>query len=146
EWKLDGARIQVHRLGPEVRVFTRNLADVTERVPEVVTAAGALPVDAAILDGEAIALRPDGRPHPFQVTMGRFGTRLEDAALRRDVPLSAFSFDLLHLDGEDLIDRPNEERARLLAERIPAELRTPRIVAGEGSEAEAFLDDALARG
>ena len=89
EWKLDGARIQVHRLGDEVRVFTRNLADVTDRVPEIVEAIRALPLEAAVLDAEAIALRPDGRPHPFGVTMSRFGSRSRsdlDAAPRRDSP------------------------------------------------------------
>ena len=105
EWKLDGARIQVHRLGREVRAFTRSLADVTDRVPEVAAAALALPVDAVVLDGEVIALRPDGRPHPFQVSMSRFGSSLDDR-LSESVPLSSFFFDCLHLDGDDLIDRP----------------------------------------
>ena len=75
EWKLDGARIQIHRLGDEVRVFTRNLADVTDRVPEIVETIRRLPLEAAVFDAEAIALRPDGRPHPFGLTMSRFGSR-----------------------------------------------------------------------
>ena len=74
EAKLDGARIQVHRLGDEIRVYTRNLNDATERLPEVVAIAAALPVSAVILDGEAIALGDDGRPLAFQATMSRFGT------------------------------------------------------------------------
>jgi ATP-dependent DNA ligase I len=146
EWKLDGARLQVHRLGSEVRAFTRTLADVTERVPEVVEAIRELDVEALILDGEAIALRPDGRPYPFQVTMSRFGSRLEVDRNRRAVPLSTFSFDLLHLDGVDLIDRPAEERFSIMATALPEGLRVPRKVASEQDEASLVLDDALARG
>jgi DNA ligase-1 len=146
EWKLDGARIQVHRLDGEVRAFTRNLADITDRVPEVVEAVRDLPVDAVILDGEAIALRPDGRPHPFQMTMSRFGSRLDVPQLRRTVPLSSFFFDALHLDGDDLIDRPTQERIAALDPRIPGELRVPRTVTADLEDAERFLDGALERG
>ena len=146
EWKLDGARIQVHRLEGEVRAFTRNLADITDRVPEVVQAVRALPIEAVILDGEAIALRPDGRPHPFQVTMSRFGSRLDVPELRRTVPLSPFFFDILHLDGEDLIDRPARERFAVLTARTPEALRVPRIETADPDEAERFLDDALEHG
>jgi DNA ligase-1 len=146
EWKLDGARIQVHRLDQEVRAFTRNLADITDRVPEVVEAVRALPVEAVILDGEALALHPDGRPHPFQVTMSRFGSRLEVPELRRTVPLSPFFFDVLHLDDDDLIDRPTEERLAALSSRTPEGLRVPRIETADPGEAERFLDGALERG
>ena len=146
EWKLDGARLQVHRLDGEVRAFTRNLADITDRVPEVVEAVRELPVDAVILDGEAIALRPDGRPYPFQMTMSRFGSRLDVPELRRTVPLSSFFFDVLHLDGEDLIDRPTRERIAALDARIPGGLQVPRIVTAEQQDADRFLDDALERG
>ncbi|MGH3101379.1 MAG: ATP-dependent DNA ligase, partial [Thermoleophilia bacterium] len=99
EWKLDGARVQVHRDGGEVAVYTRTLDDITVRVPEVVAAALALPVRAAVLDGEVIALHPDGRPHPFQVTASRVGSRLEVERLAAALPLTVFLFDLLHLDG-----------------------------------------------
>jgi DNA ligase-1 len=146
EWKFDGARIQVHRLGPEVRAFTRNLADCTDRVPEVVEAVRALPVEAAVLDGEAIALRPDGRPHPFQVTMSRFGSRLAVEQLRGTVPLSVFFFDCLHLDGEDLIDRAARERFAALADRLPEQMAVPRIEDEDAAEVERFLDAALSRG
>ncbi|HXF71546.1 MAG TPA: ATP-dependent DNA ligase [Actinomycetota bacterium] len=142
EWKLDGVRIQVHRLGQDVRVFTRNLAEATDRVPEVVAAVASLPVRAAVLDGEAIALRPDGRPRPFQETMSRFGSRLDAARL----PLAAFFFDLLHLDGADLLDRPLEERWARLAAVVPEELRVPRVEDPSAPDARRFLDDALARG
>jgi DNA ligase 1 len=146
EWKLDGARLQVHRLGDEVRAFTRNLADITDRVPEIVERVRALEVEAIVLDGEAIALRADGRPHPFQVTMSRFGTRTNDASSRASVPLSAFFFDCLHLDGEDLLGLPARERLRALDERLPEELRVPRIESPDADEAAAFLEETLERG
>jgi DNA ligase 1 len=148
EWKLDGARIQIHRLGDEVRVFTRNLADVTDRVPEIVDAIRHVPLEAAVFDAEAIALRADGRPHPFGLTMSRFGSRSRNdlTELRADYPLSAFAFDVLHLYGEDLIDRPAAERFGALEERLPEALRVRRIVADDPAEAERFLDDALDRG
>jgi ATP-dependent DNA ligase I len=145
EWKIDGARIQVHRLGEDVRAFTRNLADVTERLPEVVERIADLPVEAMVVDGEVVALRPDGRPHPFQVTMGRFGSRRDMEKQRTGVPLSGFFFDCLHLDGDDLIDRPAVERFAALA-WFPRELVVPRTIAAEAADARAFLDDALARG
>ena len=146
EWKLDGTRVQVHRSGDEVRAFTRNLADITDRVPEIVEATRALDVDAVVLDGEAIALQPDGRPHRFQQTMSRFGSKVKVEEARRAVPLSPFFFDVLHLDGGDLIDRPARERLVALDARIPEQLRVPRIETADAAEAERFLEDALARG
>jgi DNA ligase-1 len=146
EWKLDGARIQVHRLGDEVRVYTRNLADITGRVPEVVEAVQRLPVEAIVLDGEAIALAADGRPRPFQVTGSRFGSRLEVEQLRATVPLSPFFFDCLHLDGDDLLDLPARERLVALDARLPGSLIVPRIATADAATAGAFLDSALERG
>jgi ATP-dependent DNA ligase I len=144
EWKLDGARIQAHRLGDEVRIFTRNLADITDRVPEIVSALGGLDVDAIVLDGEAIALRADGRPELFQVTMSRFGTKA--AADESSTPLTAFFFDCLLVDGDDLVDAPTRERLAALGERLPPELVVPRIETDDVDAAQAFLGDALARG
>jgi DNA ligase-1 len=146
EWKLDGARIQVHRLRDEVRVFTRNLADVTARVPEIVEHVRSLPAESIVLDGEAIALRSDGRPHPFQVTMSRFGSRLEVDQHRRTVPLSPFFFDCLHLEGRDLIDLPTEERFSVLAAGVPERMRVPWTVASDMDDAQPVLDAALAAG
>ena len=146
EWKLDGARLQVHRLGEEVRAYTRSLADVTDRVPEVVEAVRRLPLTAAVLDGEVIALRPDGRPHPFQVTMGRFGSSGERDGSRESVPLSPFFFDCLHVDGDDLLDRPASERLALLDARVPEQSRITRIETADAAEAERFLENALAHG
>jgi ATP-dependent DNA ligase I len=146
EWKLDGARIQVHRAGDEVRAFTRNLADITDRVPEIVEAVRGLPVDAIVLDGEAIALGAEGRPLPFQVTMSRFGSKVKVDEVRKKVPLSPFFFDVLHLDGEDLIDQPASARLAALAERLPEELRVRRIETADPVEGQRFLEDALAHG
>ena len=143
EWKLDGARIQVHRDGDDVAVFTRTLDDVTPRVPEVVEAALALPARAVVLDGEAIALRADGRPRPFQVTASRFGSRRDVETSRRATPLTPFLFDVLHLDGDDLLDAPLSERAERLDEVVPHRLRPGRAPT---SGAQALLEDALARG
>jgi ATP-dependent DNA ligase I len=145
EWKLDGARIQVHRSGAEVAVFTRTLDEITGRVPEVVEAALALPVTSAVLDGEAIALAPGGRPLPFQVTGARIAGRRNVAALRGEVPLTAVVFDLLHLDGHDLLDRPGGERAAALAAAAP-DLIVPRLAEPDPAAAAAFAADALARG
>ena len=145
EWKLDGARLQVHRSGNEVRAFTRSLADVTDRVPEVVAATRRLPFDTVVLDSEVIALTANGRPFPFQDTMSRFGSS-GAPGVRDRVPLTPFFFDCLHLDGEDLLDRPYVERAELLQARVPEESRIPRIETADAATGEAFLDAALARG
>jgi DNA ligase 1 len=146
EWKIDGIRIQVHRNGPEVRVFTRTLDEITARVPEIVAAAGSLDVTTAILDGEAIALRPDGRPRPFQVTAARTASHADVAAQREQTPLTAFFFDLLHLDGTDLLDEPASDRFDSLTSILPAGLLIPRIVTADLSEATGFFDAVIERG
>jgi ATP-dependent DNA ligase I len=146
EWKLDGARIQVHRSGADVGVYTRSLDDITARVPEVVEAALALPVSTVVLDGEAIALRADGRPEPFQVTASRVGSRGDPTALRARTPLSPVLFDVLHLDGADLLDASGAERAAALAGVVPAPLRVPRVVAGSVPDASAAFAAALSHG
>jgi DNA ligase-1 len=146
EYKLDGARLQVHRAGDEIRAFTRNLADATSRLPEVVELVARLPVESAILDGEVIALREDERPRAFQMTMSRFGSKLEVEAGRRSVPLFPFFFDCLHLDGDDLIDRPLTERHAALESRVEDSLLIPRMVTDRREEAEGWLEAALSRG
>jgi ATP-dependent DNA ligase I len=146
EWKIDGIRIQVHRDDSGVSVFTRTLDNITTRVPEIVEVALALDVRAAVLDGEAVALRPDGRPRPFQVTASRTGTQADVARQRADVPLTAFFFDLLHLDGTDLIDEPASDRHALLTRILPADLLIPRLDTADPAAAEAFFADAVARG
>jgi DNA ligase 1 len=146
EWKIDGIRIQVHRSGREVAVFTRTLDDITARVPEIAEAAMSLAVTDVVLDGEAVALTPDGRPRPFQVTAARTASQADVGRLREQTPLTPFLFDLLHLDGADLIDAPASERHRLLSGIAPAALLTPRIVTADPAVAGAFLADAVARG
>ena len=146
EYKLDGARIQVHRAGSEVKVYSRTLNDVTVAVPEVVEAILALPVREVVLEGEAIALKPDGRPHPFQITMRRFSRRLDVDRARGEVPLTPFFFDLLYLDGEPILDRPQAERFAALRNIASAPLVVPAIVTSNVSEAEGFYQQALAHG
>jgi DNA ligase-1 len=146
EWKLDGARVQVHRSGDRVAVFTRNLNDVTARVPEVVGAVLSLPAQELILDGEVIALDPSARPLPFQVTMSRFGRRLDVEGLRAELPLTPFFFDLLWCDGTEYLDRPLNERLQRLDAIIPPLMRVPRLVTADADEARRFQADALARG
>ena len=146
EWKLDGARVQVHKAGSEVRVYTRNLNDVTQRVPEIVEAVRASRRHALILDGEAIALRPGGKPHSFQLTMRRFGRKLEVDAMRRELPLSVFFFDCLLRDDEVLADHPARERFRALEEALPPALIIPRTVTADTAEAAWFFEWALEHG
>ncbi len=146
EWKLDGARVQVHKSGDEVRVFTRNLNEVTAAVPEIVAAARAVTARSLILDGEAIALRPDGKPHPFQVTMRRFGRKLDVAEVRGELPLSVFFFDCLLRDGEPLVDKGGIDRRKALEAAVPQKNLTPCIVTADKAQAAAFYADALARG
>jgi DNA ligase-1 len=146
EWKLDGARIQVHRRDDRVAVYTRNLNDVTSAVPEVVEAVKAFPARELILDGEVIALASDGRPLSFQVTMRRFGRRLDVDALRAELPVTPFFFDMLWHDGVDVLDRPLSERLQLLDDVIPAAFRVPRIVTADVDEAKRFESDARNRG
>ena len=146
EWKLDGARVQVHRQGDRVAVYTRSLNDVTAAVPEVVEAVRALPVGDVILDGEVIALTREGRPLPFQDTMRRFGRRLDVDALRAGLPVTPFFFDILRADGDDLLDRPLTERLTRLDAIVPAPLRVQRLTTSDVVEARRFEADALARG
>ena len=142
EWKLDGIRIQAHLADGSVRLFTRTLDDITARLPDVAAVLAKLPVRAAVLDGELIALREDGRPLPFQDTASRTATQGAGPA----VPLSVFLFDALHLEGADLIDLPYWKRHTELAGAAPADLLMPRLVTASAEEAAAFFDDALAHG
>ena len=146
EAKLDGSRVQVHRDGGQVRVFTRTLDDVTARLPEVVEAALAWQVGSAVVDGEVIAVRPDGRPQPFQVTAARFGTSVDVDAARAALPLSVVVFDLLHLDGRDLLDEAGQDRRRLLESLVPAAQVVDRLETDDAGAAEAFLAATLAAG
>jgi len=148
EWKLDGIRVQAHVSGDgdgdkNVRLFSRTLDDITARLPEVAAALAALPVRDAVFDGELIALRPDGRPYPFQDTAARAAS---ETAAENPVPLSAFLFDVLHLDGADVIDLPDEQRHEALARVVPAGMLMPRLVTDDPDEATAFFTDSIAHG
>jgi DNA ligase-1 len=137
--KLDGARIQVHRDGDDVRIASRSLDDLTDRLPGVVAAVRALPARRVVLDGEAIALRADGRPEPFQVTSSRIASGAPGV-----VPVF---FDLLHLDGEDLLDAPLRRRDAALRTAVPDDaLRVPRVITAEEDVAQRHFDEALAAG
>ncbi len=140
EFKLDGARIQVHRDGDEVRVWTRTLREITDGVPELVELVRGLPCRSAVLDGETLALDDDGRPRPFQDTMSRFGSDGGESLL------SPFFFDLLHLDGIDLIDEPLHVRLDALAPLLPDALRMSGVRRPTPEQAAQVLDDALTAG
>ncbi|MEM7201274.1 MAG: ATP-dependent DNA ligase [Planctomycetota bacterium] len=146
EWKIDGARVQVHRVDEEIAVFSRTGKNVSAAVPEVVEAVRGLSARQLVLDGEVIALRADGRPRPFQETMRRFGRRLDVARLRAELPLTPFFFDVLHADGVDVLDACTADRAERLAELVAGSQRVPRLVSADAGAAAAFLEDALAQG
>jgi DNA ligase 1 len=146
EAKLDGARVQIHRHGDEVTVYTRSLDDVTARLPEVVEATMALPATDLIADGEAIALRADNRPHRFQVTASRFGRSVDVAAALAAQRLSVFFFDILHHDGVDLLDAPTADRLAALDALVPPAHRVDRLMTSDPPRAAAFLDATLAAG
>ncbi|WP_171468597.1 ATP-dependent DNA ligase [Cellulosimicrobium sp. 72-3] len=152
--KLDGIRIQVHRDGDDVRVFTRSLDDITERVPEIVAAVRALPGRALVLDGEALVVGPDGVPRPFQETAARSATQgersaAEEAELAASLELSPFFFDVLHADGRDLLDEPLRDRLAVLDDLLAdaaGQLAVRRLVTDDAAAATAFFDAAVAEG
>jgi len=146
EYKLDGARIQLHRDGDRVEIYSRYGNELTFALPEIVELARSFSARSLVLDGEVIALRADGRPQPFQVTMQRVGRKLDVAAARADLPLRAFFFDCLFADGEVLAPQPNSARWQALCAAVPAEARVTRLAVVEASEAQAALESALASG
>jgi DNA ligase-1 len=146
EYKLDGARVQVHKSGDEVRVYSRLLNDVTVAAPEIVESVRQLPARDLILDGEVISLKPDGRPEPFQVTMRRFGRKLDIEKLRAEQPLQPFWFDLLYMNGGSLLDETQARRFSTLRDLAGTDALTPNIIARDAEVADAFLTEALQRG
>jgi DNA ligase-1 len=152
EWKLDGIRAQIHKQGNDIRVLTRSLDDITDRVPEVVQLSRSLAAVDGIFDGELIALHPDGRPKPFQETGSRTASRVDPEVARTRTPLTAYLFDVLHLDGVDLIDEAGRARRDALELAVPRTHLTPRIQVDDVSDAHqidaaaAFAADAVARG
>jgi DNA ligase-1 len=145
EYKLDGARIQVHKVGDEVKVYSRNLRDVTIAVPEVVSIARTMPARDLVLDGEVIALRENGAPQPFQITMKRFGRKLDIDRMRVELPLTPFFFDALYVDGAPLVDEPLSRRVQVLGDLSPAHV-VPRLVTADATAAAEFAGRALAAG
>jgi DNA ligase-1 len=141
--KLDGIRIQVHRDGDDVRIATRSLDDITSRLPEVVAVARALPASRFVLDGEALALDAGGRPRPFQETSSRTGRLI---AGEGGAAVTPYFFDVLHLDGADLLDLPAHERDAALVRLVPERHRVPRLLTDDAEAAAGFLADAIAAG
>ena len=146
EWKMDGARIQLHKDGDEVRLYTRSLNDVTDALPEIVEAGRGLPQTTLVLDGEAISFDAHHRPRPFQTTMRRFGRKLNIDALRAELPIQAFFFDCLYMDGRVIVDLSTAERHAALAAVVPPPMQFPRIVTSSAAAAAAFYEDAIAAG
>ena len=146
EWKMDGARIQVHKQGERVRVFTRSLNEVTSAIPEIVDDIKALPFEQLVLDGEAISFTAAGRPQPFQTTMRRFGRKLDVEQLRLELPMRAFYFDCLRVNDRSMAERPTHERFAALANVVPNEQLIPRLVTRSLEAAQAFYEEALAKG
>jgi DNA ligase-1 len=143
EFKFDGARVQVHRSGDDVVIFSRALNDVTAAVPEIVEAVRALPGRDLILDGEIISLTPENRPQPFQVTAKRFGRKLDLDRMRAELPLTPYWFDLLYLDGQPVIDEPQSRRFAMLSTLAPAESLVPHLVTADPEKGAEFLRQAL---
>ena len=146
EFKIDGARVQVHKDGEEVRVFTRHLKEVTERVPEIVAMARGFRLDQAIFEGETFATRPEGRPLPFQTTMRRFGRVQDIEVMKREIPLTSYFFDLLYLYGAPLFGEPYRKRFELLSESVPSEYRIPQIITTDEKAVRSFLEKSLEAG
>jgi DNA ligase-1 len=146
EYKFDGARVQVHRSGDDVQIFSRALNNVTAAAPEIVEAVRALPGRDLILDGEIIALTPEGRPQPFQVTAKRFGRKLDLDRMRVELPLTPYWFDLLYLDGQPLIDEPQARRFSALSALAPADRLVPHLVTADPEKGAEFLRRALDEG
>jgi DNA ligase-1 len=145
EFKIDGARVQVHKSGDNVMVYSRALNDVSAAVPEVVEAVRVLPAHDLILDGEVLSLLPDGRPQPFQITMRRFGRKLDVERMRAELPMTPFWFDLLYLNGGSLLDEPQARRFRALAELTPQSL-IPNIIASSAAAGDEFFEQSISRG
>jgi len=139
ETKLDGIRVQAHKDGAEVRLFTRSLEEISDRLPEVVEVVAGLPAQQLVLDGEAIALDADGRPLPFQVTGARTASSADPQRLRAETPVTPQFFDLLHVDGHDLIDSPLHERQRRLGQLVPEQWLIRRAPVTSRADAEEFF-------
>jgi DNA ligase 1 len=146
EWKMDGARIQVHKVDSEVHIYTRSLNEVTDAIPEIVEKVRELPVRTLVLDGEAIAFDGAGRPHPFQVTMRRFGRKLNVEESRAKLPIRAFYFDCLHFEDQSIEGEPTAVRVEALVKAVPPAELVPRLITRDVAAAREFYEAALAAG
>ncbi|MBV9499593.1 MAG: ATP-dependent DNA ligase [Acidobacteriaceae bacterium] len=146
EFKFDGARVQAHKRGGEVRIFSRGANDVTAAIPEIAGAVRALPAEDLILDGEVLSLDADGRPQPFQVSMRRFGRKLNVEQVLGELPMTSFWFDLLYENGAPLIDEPQSKRFAGLVALVPAAQIVPHLTTADSAKADEFLRQALSRG
>jgi DNA ligase 1 len=147
EYKLDGARIQIHKLQNTVKIYSRRLSDVTESLPDIVELTKTQ-IDATsfLIEGEVVAVSRGGKPLPFQELMRRFRRVHDISALQREIPLRLYLFDVLFLEGEELIDKPYSERWRRLANLAPSSLLAPRIVTSERKDVERFMQESLKAG
>jgi DNA ligase 1 len=146
DFKLDGVRVQVHRKGPKITIFTRSLDDVTTRMPEVVALVADLPSDQVVLDGEVLALNADGRPELFQVVASRTMSSTDVPAAAERLPLRAFFFDLLRVDDQDLLDEPLTRRIEVMSEILPPSLIVPRAICSDLDEVSTVFTEAVAKG
>jgi DNA ligase-1 len=146
EWKLDGARIQAHKSGDQVAIYSRAMNDVSAAIPEVVQAIRALPADDLILDGEVLSLDSNGRPQPFQISMRRFGRKLDVANLLEELPMTPFWFDVLYLGGKPVIDEAQAQRFAELSKLVPENNRIPSTIPSSAEEADEFFRNAIERG
>jgi len=146
DFKLDGVRVQVHRKGPKITIFTRSLDDVTARMPDVVALVADLPSDQMVLDGEVLALNTDGRPELFQVVASRTMSSADVPAAAERLPLQAFFFDLLRVDDHDLLDQPLTRRIEVMAKILPPSLIVPRAICSDLEEVSTVFSDAVTKG
>jgi DNA ligase 1 len=146
EYKFDGARVQAHKSGDQIKIFSRGSNDVSAAVPEIAEAVRALPANELILDGEVLSLDEEGRPQPFQVSMRRFGRKLDVDRLLTELPMTPFWFDLLYLNGTPVIDEPQARRFAELSSLVPGSNLVPNLVTSSSEEAEHFLHQALQQG
>jgi len=146
EYKFDGARVQAHKSGDNVKIFSRGSKDVSAAIPEIVEAVRALPARNVILDGEVLSLDAQGRPQPFQITMRRFGRKLDVERMAKELPVVPFWFDAIYMDGSPLIDEPQARRFGALADIVPPATLVPHLVTANAEQAEDFVHEALARG
>ena len=146
EWKMDGARIQVHKVGDEIRIYTRNLNEITHAIPEIAATVRKFPERVLLLDGEAIVFDTFGRPHPFQTTMRRFGRKLDVEKWQTELPIQAFFFDCLQFGEHSIVDRPTCERFQFLTKAVPDSMLIPRLVTSSEPAGRRFYEAALAAG